>query len=141
MQPDENKTVVRRFLEEVFTGGNLELADEIFAPNYVLHDPSVPQGARGPEGMKQYVAMYRSAYPDTRFTVEDQIAEGDRVVTRWAANGTQRGELMGIPPTGMPVTISGIEVDRIGDGRIEESWVIYDALGMMQQLGVIPVPE
>ncbi|MFN2638216.1 MAG: ester cyclase, partial [Gemmatimonadaceae bacterium] len=81
MQPDENKVVIHRFLEEIFTAGNLELADELFAPDYVLHDPSVQEEVRGPEGMKQYVAMYRSAYPDTHFTIEDQIAEGDEVVT------------------------------------------------------------
>ncbi len=76
MSPEENKAVVRRFLEEVFGGGNLELADELFAPDYVLHDPGVPGEVHGPEGMKQYMSMYRSAYPDTHFTIEDQIAEG-----------------------------------------------------------------
>jgi len=137
---EENKAVTRRFLEEIFMVGNLELADEIFASNFVLHDPSVPHEVRGPEGIKQYVAMYRAAYPDTRFTIEDQIAEGDDVVTRWTGQGTHQGELMGIPPTGVEVTVAGIEIDRIVDGKIEESWVSYDALGMMQQLGVVPSP-
>ncbi len=141
MQPEENKAVVRRFLEEVFSGGNLELVDELFAPNYVLHDPVVPGEVRGPEGIKEYVGMYRGAYPDTRFTVEDQIAEGDEVVTRWTGRGTQQGELMGIPPTGQEVTVTGIELDRVSGGKLEETWVNYDALGMMQQLGVIPPPE
>ncbi len=138
MPPEENKAVVRRFLEEVFSKGNLELVDELFAPNYVLHDPAVPGEVRGPEGIKQYVDMYRSAYPDTRFTVEDQIAEGDRVVTRWTGRGTHQGELMGIPPTGQEVTVTGIEFDRVSGGKLEETWVNYDAMGMMQQLGVIP---
>ena len=141
MQPEENKTVIRRFLKDFFEGGNLELADELFAPDYVLHDPAVPGEVRGPEGIKQFVSMYRSAYPDTHFTVEDQIAEGDRVVTRWTGQGTHEGELMGIPPTGNRVTVTGIEFDRVSDGKMQETWVNYDALGMMQQLGVIPPPE
>ena len=141
MQPEENKAITRRFLEEIFAGGNLELVNEIFAPNFVLHDPSVPQQVRGPEGIRQYIAMYRAAYPDTHFTIEDQIAEGDKVVTRWTGQGTHQGELMGVPPTGRRVTVAGIEVDRIAGGKIEETWVSYDALGMMQQLGVIPLPQ
>ena len=141
MQSEENKAVVRRFIEEVFGGGNLELIDELFAPHYVLHDPAVPGEVRGPEGIKQYVGMYRGAYPDTRFTIEDQIAEGDEVVTRWTGRGTHQGELMGIPPTGQEVAVTGIEFDRVSGGKFEETWVNYDALRMMQQLGVIPPPE
>jgi steroid delta-isomerase-like uncharacterized protein len=138
VQPEENKTVVRRFLEEIFTAGNLELVDELFAPDYVLHDPVVPDEVSGPEGMKRYVSMYRSAYPDTHFTVEDQIAEGDKVVTRWTGQGTQQGELMGIPPTGERVTITGITVDRLSGGKIEEEWNNFDQLGLLRQLGVAP---
>ena len=138
MSAEENKAVIRRFLEEVFTAGHLELVDELFAPSYVLHDPSVPQEVHGPEGMKQYVAMYRAAYPDTRFTIEDQITEGDEVATRWTGRGTHQGELMGIAPTGRVVT--GIEIDRVAGGKIEETWVSHDALGMMQQLGIVPSP-
>jgi steroid delta-isomerase-like uncharacterized protein len=141
VQPEENKTVVRRFLEEIFTAGNLELVDELFAPDFVLHDPVLPEEVSGPEGMKRYVSMYRVAYPDTHFTIEDQIAEGDEVVTRWTGQGTHEGELMGIPPTGKQVTVTGIEVDRVSSGKIQETWVNYDALGMMQQLGVVPAPE
>jgi steroid delta-isomerase-like uncharacterized protein len=140
VHPEENKAVVRRFLEEVFSGGDLDLVDELFAPAFVLRDPSVPGEVRGPEGMKQYVSMYRSAFPDTNFTVEGQIAEGDHVATRWTARGTHEGELMGIPPTGERVTVTGNEFDRVVDGRIEEIRVIYDALGMMQQLGFVPAP-
>jgi steroid delta-isomerase-like uncharacterized protein len=138
VQPEENKTVIRRFLEEIFEGGNLELVDELFAPDYVLHDPSVPGEVEGPEAMKQYINMYRTAFPDTRFTVEDQLAEGDEVVTRWTGEGTHEGELMGIPPTGQRVTVTGIEFDRVSGGKMQETWVNYDALSMMQQLGVVP---
>ncbi len=140
MQAEENKAVIRRFLEEVFKGGNLDLADELFAPDYVLHDPAVPEEVRGPEGIKQYVSMYRSAYPDTRFTVEDSIAEGDRVAYRWTFRGTHRGELMGIPPTDEQVTITGITIDRISGGKIEEEWNNFDRLGVLQQIGAAPVP-
>jgi steroid delta-isomerase-like uncharacterized protein len=138
VQPEENKTVIRRFLEEIFEGGNLELVDELIAPDYVLHDPSVPGEVEGPEAMKQYINMYRTAFPDTRFTVEDQIAEGDEVVTRWTGQGTNEGELMGIPPTGQQVTVTGITFDLVSGGKMQETWVNYDALGMMQQLGVVP---
>lgn len=141
MSSEENKAVVRRFLDEVFGGGDLELVDEIFAPDYVLHDPAVPGDVVGTEGIKQYVNMYRGAYPDTHFTIEDQIAEGDHVVTRWKGQGTHRGELLGIPPTETLVTVTGIEFDRVSGGKLEETWVNYDALGMMRQLGVVPLPE
>ena len=141
MPAEENKAVVRSFLEDIFSGGNLDLVDEIFAPDHVLHDPSVPGEVRGHEGLKEYISMYRSAYPDTHFTIHDQIAEGDRVVTRWTGQGTQEGELMGIPPTGARVTVTGIELDHVVDGKIQQTNVIYDAMGMMQQLGVIPAPE
>ena len=141
MSAEENKAVVRRFLDEVFGGGNLEIVDEIFAPDYVLHDPAMPGEVSGTEGIKQYVSMYRGAYPDTHFTIEEQISEGDHVVTRWTGQGTHRGELLGIAPTGKLVTVTGIEFDRVSGGRIEETWVNYDALGMMQQLGVIPTPD
>jgi steroid delta-isomerase-like uncharacterized protein len=141
VQPEENKAVVRRFLEEIFTGGNLELVEELFAPHYVLHDPSVPGEVRGPEGIKQYVGMYRGAYPDTRFTVEDQIAEGDKVVSRLSSRATHTGELQGIPPTGKKATVTGIFIDRVADGKIVERWGQVDMLGVMQQLGVVPPPE
>lgn len=140
MRPEENKATVRKFIKEVFEGGNLDLIEDLFAPDYVLHDPVLPEEVRGPEGIERYVSMYRAAYPDTSFTIEDQLAEGDEVVTRWTGRGTHRGELMGIPPTGKGVTVTGIEVDRVSDGKMRETWVNYDALGMMQQLGVVERP-
>ena len=94
----ENKAVSRRVAEEIFNGGNLDLADELYTPNYVLHDPSLPEDLHGPEDLKQYAAMNLGAFPDVRVSVEDQIAEGEMVVTRWRATGTHTGELLGIPP-------------------------------------------
>ena len=138
---EENKSLTRRFLQEVFSEGNLEVVDKLFAENFVLHDPTMPEEVRGLEGIKGYVGMYRAAYPDTNFTIEEQIAEGDRVATRWTGRGTHQGELMGVAPTGSNVEVSGILFDRVSNGKIEESWVVYDALGMMRQIGAIPAPE
>jgi steroid delta-isomerase-like uncharacterized protein len=109
---EENKAVSRRVAEEIFNGGKLDLADELYAPDYVLHDPSLPEDLHGPEGLKQYAAMNLGAFPDARVTVEDQIAEGDMVATRWRATGTHTSELMGIPPTGRRIEISGITINR-----------------------------
>ncbi len=137
---EENKEKARRFLEEAFNEGNLGVVDEIVASDYVLHDPAIPDEIRGPEGVKGFIQMYRSAYPDTDITVEDQIAEGDDVVTRWTGRGTHQGEPMGIPPSGNRVELTGITVDRFSGGKFAESWTSYDALGTMQQIGAIPEP-
>jgi len=123
--PEENKALIRRWLDDVLSRGDLERADELFARGYNLHDPSFPRDVHGPEGVKGYVAAYRAAFPDVRFAVEDQIAEGDKVVTRWTARGTHRGEFLGIAPTGDEVTVSGIEFDRVVGDRIDEAWVGY----------------
>jgi steroid delta-isomerase-like uncharacterized protein len=139
---EENKAILRRVTDEVFSQGNLDLVDELFAADYVLHDPGIPGGElRGPEDFKQrWVSMFRTAFPDLRLSVEDQVAEGDEVVTRYAGRGTHWGELMGIAPTGMEVSVGGIIISRVSGGRIEEEWNSFDALGMMQQLGVVPGP-
>jgi steroid delta-isomerase-like uncharacterized protein len=137
---EENKALARRFLEEACNEGNLGVVDEIVASDYVLHDPALPEEIRGPEGVKGFVQMYRSAYPDIVITVEDQIAEGDDVVTRWTGRGTHQGELLGVPPSGNRVEVAGITIDRISGGKFAESWTTYDALGMMQQIGAIPPP-
>src|SRR5690348_11038428 len=108
MSPEENKANDRRFAEEVWNKGNMSVVDELIAPNFVLHDPISPTPMQGVEAFKQYIMMYRSAYPDTRFIIEDQVAEGDMAVQRWTAHGTQQGTLMGIPPTGKAVTVAGM---------------------------------
>ncbi len=139
---EENKAIARRALEEVFSGqGNLDAADELFAPDYVGHDPASLEDIRGPEGVKEFASMYRNAFPDVQLSVQEQVAEGDMVVTRWVASGTHQGEMMGIAPTGNRVTVAGISVERIVAGKIEETWDNYDALGMLQQIGAIPSPE
>lgn len=135
---DANKTLVRRLFDEVWNKGHQQVADELFAQNYQHHDSSSPDLGRGPESEKKRVALYRNAFPDIRFTVEDLIAEGESVTARWSCHGTHKGELNGIAPTGKQITISGISVSRFTNGKMIEGYVNWDALGMMQQLGVVP---
>jgi steroid delta-isomerase-like uncharacterized protein len=142
MLAETNKTVARRLFEEVWNKGNLTVLNEIIAKDHVSSGPgTLPGLPAGPEGSKQLVTVYRNAFPDVHFTIDEQIAEGDKVVTRWTAHGTHQGELVGIPATGKSSTVTGIALDRIVNGKIAESWGIFDQFGMMQQLGVIPVPE
>ena len=142
MLSETNKAVARRFFDEVWNKGNLAVLNEIIAKDHVSSGPgTLPGLPTGPEGTKQLVTMYRNAFPDLRFTIEEQIAEGDKVVTRWTADGTHQGELAGIPPTNKTSTVTGVAVDRIANGKVVESWGIFDQFGMMQQLGLIPTPE
>jgi steroid delta-isomerase-like uncharacterized protein len=142
MLSETNKTVSRRFFDEVFGKGKLNVLDELIVKDHVNTGPGTPPDLTpGLEGTKQLVTIYRNAFPDLRFTIDEQIAEGDKVVTRWTAHGTHKSELVGIPATGKSATVTGIGVDRIINGKIAESWGIFDQFGMMQQLGVIPTPE
>ena len=136
MSAESNKATAHRWYEEVFNGGKLALIDELFAPNFVDHDPSNP--LPGLEGVRQLVSMYRGAFPDLHMTLEDEISEGDKLVTRFVARGTQHGPLMGMPPTGKQAIVSGIDILRFEHGRIVEHWGNQDLLGMLQQLGAIP---
>ena len=133
-----NKFVIRRSFEELWNKGNLSLADELYTPNYEHHDASSPDFGRGPESEKKRAALYRTAFPDLQLTIEDIIAEGQTVVARWSCRGTHKGDLSGIAPTGKQVTISGVSIARFTNGKMEEGWVNWDALGLMQQLGVVP---
>lgn len=137
---EENKALSRRFYDEVFSQGNLAAVDEIVAADCVDHNPPGPGFASGAEGIKQVVGMFRAAFPDLSVTVEDQIAEGDRVVNRLSAQGTHQGELMGIPPTGKSVSIGIVDIMRIQGGKVVERWGEADLMGMMQQLGVVSPP-
>jgi len=142
MLSETNKTLSRRFFEEVFGKGKLNVLDEIIAKDHVNSGPgALPGLPTGIEGAKQLVTVYRNAFPDLHFTIDEQIAEGDKVVTRWTGHGTNKGELLGMPATGNSSTVTGIVVDRIANGKIAETWGVFDQFGMMQQLGVIPTPE
>jgi len=135
---ENNKNVVRRLIEEVWNKGNLQVADELYTPNYSHHDPATPDLGRGPEGEKQRATLYRSAFPDFRLSIDDLLADGDNVVARWNCRGTHKGELNGIAPTSKQFNISGISVVRFSGGKMAEGWINWDALGMMQQLGAVP---
>lgn len=137
MLSEDNKILAQRWLEEVWNQGDLSLVDELIAPGYVLHDPTRP-GLRGRTGIKESIAMFRAAFPDLNFTIEDQVAEGQMVVTRYSATGTHLGHFMGIPATGKHGTITGIDIYRITDGMIEEAWSNWDTLGLLQLLNIIP---
>ena len=135
---EQNKAIARRALE-VFGSGDLDALDQLFGESAVDHDTQNPHGdIRGPEGAKRTASMYRAAFSDLKITVEDQIAEGDKVVNRWTATGTQDGGLPGLPASGRTSTVTGISIDRIEGGKIVESWGNWDTLGMMQQLGAMP---
>jgi steroid delta-isomerase-like uncharacterized protein len=140
MSAQENKALVRRWVEGLFNDGNLDVADEILSPDFVLHVPFDPRELRGAEAVKQFVSAYRQAYPDGHTTIEDQIAEGDQAVNRWRATGTHRGEFQGLAPTGNRVEVTGIDIVRVAGGKLVEGWVELDGLGWMQQLGTILAP-
>jgi predicted ester cyclase len=133
---EENKALARRYLEEIWDKGNVDLIDELFTINSggTVAD-EVGGEVRGPEDFKGLVSTYHAGFPDFRVTIDDMIAEGDRVVSRWTVRDTHQGELMGNAPTGNPASVTGILVDRISRGKIEEEWVDYDTLHVMQQIG------
>jgi len=135
---EENKASVRRLIDEAWNKGNLAVIDQILSPEYRLHIQA--PGAMDREGYHQAVSMYRSAFPDFLFTIEDMVAEGDKVVIRATMTGTQEGELMGLPPSGKMLTMEAIAIRRFEDGKIVEEWVLTDMLGMMQQMGVVQMP-
>jgi SnoaL-like polyketide cyclase len=137
----DNKQIVRRLFNDLWNKGNLGVADEILASSYVRHDPASPDFGTGPEAEKQLVTLYRSAFPDTVLTIDQMIDADKYVTTRYTASGTHRGELRGIKPTNRAVKVEGVIISRISRGRIAESWVVWDALGLTQQLGVVPALE
>jgi steroid delta-isomerase-like uncharacterized protein len=138
MSAEESKTIVRRLLEDPWT--DLDVVDALVDESYVGHDPSLPEELHGPQGVKDNVSMFRAAYSDARITVDDQIAEGDTVASRWTGRGTHDGELMGVPASGKQVTVSGIVVSRVANGKVVEEWTNWDTLGMLRQIGAIPAP-
>jgi predicted ester cyclase len=139
MSIEENKALTRRFYEEI-SKGNLAVVDELIAADLVEHSPFVPGQASGRQGTLELFTMIRTVFPDLRFKVEDIVAEGDKVVSRGTFGGTQKGEFMGIAPTGKQITVGLIEIVRIVAGKMVEHWNVVDNLGMMRQLGVVPPP-
>ncbi len=133
----------RRLLEQTFNDGKFDLVDQLVAQGAINHDPALPpqmRDLRGPDGLKRIVGMYRAAFPDLQMTVDDVIASGDKVVLRWHSEGTHRGELAGLAPTGVRGSVTGISIDQWKDGKIIEAWAEWDNLGLARQLGAAP-PE
>ena len=132
----QNAELSRRIFEDVWNRKNLSAVDEIISADYVHHDANSP-AASGIDGYKQFVNYYMNAFPDAHFTIDDAFTNGENEVTRWTVTGTHEGELAGIPRTGRRFSVTGISIGRVVNGKITESWNSWDALGMMQQLGVV----
>ena len=132
---EANKTIFRRYFEDVLNAGNLDLIDDLIALDYVSHYPTGYDFGGGPDDVKQIVTTVRTGFPNVHFTVEDVLAESDRVVGRWTFRGTHQGDFMGIPASGNDVSVMGIVIHRIVDGKIAEAWFVWDALGLMHQIG------
>ena len=137
MSLDENKALARRWNEEIWSKGNLSVADEFLATNFVFNY-APPGMAPDRETYKQAVTMYHNACPDMYYDIKDMVVEGDKVVVQWMGKGTQKGEIMGIAPTGKGMTVTGISILHIVGGKIAEEWTEMDMLGVLQQLGAFP---
>jgi steroid delta-isomerase-like uncharacterized protein len=139
MSAEDNKRLAGRFLVDAYSQGRLELLDQLLAPDYADRDapPGFPPNR---DGVRELMRSFRTAFPDLRFEVDDELADGDQVAVRYTVTGTHQGPLMGMPPTGKPIRIRGISIYRIAAGQLQEAWVQYDALGMLRQLGGVPAP-
>ena len=135
---EANEQASRKILEEVFGAGKYDLADDVIRADAIGHDPALPEPVKGPEGLKEAARGYRAAFPDLEMTINETVAEGDLVAIRWTAQGTHKGDLFGIAPTGKQATVTGITIDRYAGGKIAESWTNWDTLGLLQQLGAVP---
>jgi steroid delta-isomerase-like uncharacterized protein len=136
---EQNKSLIRRAVEEVWNQMNFISLDDLVSSDFVVH--ATGEEIHGREGAKQFYSMLHRAFPDIHFTIDDQIAEGDKVVTHWTAQGTHQGEFMGVPATGRQFKITAIDIDRIIDGKVVECWTNMDELGLLQQLGIVPHHE
>jgi steroid delta-isomerase-like uncharacterized protein len=135
-QPDGG-TLARRYFEDVWNQGKVEVLDELLAPDYINHTPSTGRPQAGPAGLKPIVLAIRRAFPDLHFTIEDVVVTADRVAIRTTMTGTHQGDFFGVPPTGRKIEVMQIQIERIKDGRIVEHWRVTDELSLMRQLGVV----
>ncbi len=142
MSMEANKAIVRRFMEEAFGGGKPELVGELLDPDFVRYDPYIEAGeVRGVQTVKDNIVWFRNAFPDLSCTVEEQVAEGDKVVSRWTLRGTHQGDFFGVAGTGNRVEFTGIQIDRFDEsGKIVEERAQFDLLGAMRQVGAVPGP-
>lgn len=139
MSTEANKAVLRHWIEDGWNKGNLNVIDEVYAPNVIQHDANSPAPVTSAEALKQYVSVFLTAFPDLNLSIDDLVAEGDRVLWRFTSHGTHTGPLLNIPPTGRTGSIAGMALFRFTNGKIVEVWVNIDLFGLRQQLGVIPV--
>ncbi len=140
MSAEENRAITRQLIEQLFNTGNHEIADEILAADYLDRSPSHPD-LSGPENVKRAVREWRAAFPDTINTVDDMVAEGDRVAVRWTTHATHRGEFMGLAATGKRIAVTSFGIFRLSKGKIVESWDTFNVVEMMRQLGVNRLPD
>jgi len=140
MSTEENKALARRLIEEAWNQGNLAVVDELLVYDHVPHHPMIGDQPPSRELYKQFIVRTRAAFPDMHATIEDQVAEGDKVVTHWSVQGTHHGVFQGHSPTGKQMRVTGIVIDRIVDGKVVEGWMVMDTHDQMQQLGLIPRP-
>lgn len=141
MSIEENKAIVRRFVEEVWGKADMGAVEQLVHPDITVAYPLLPEVVHGREAFKEVLAQVQTALPDVRASIEEMIAEGDKVVVRWAFAGTQRGAFGPIPATGKSVRWTGIGICRLAEGKVIEDRGEEDALGLLQQLGVVPAPE
>jgi steroid delta-isomerase-like uncharacterized protein len=137
---ERNKAMVRRAIEQVWNRADYDSLDELVASDIVIHSTTPGDDIHGPEGIRQFYGALRAAFPDLHFTVEDQVAAGDRVVTRWTASATHSGAFQGLPPTGRQIRLAGIDIDRFANDKVVECWPVMDELGLLHQLGALPEP-
>jgi steroid delta-isomerase-like uncharacterized protein len=142
MSAEANRQLFQRYFDKCANDGNLDLADEIFASDYLHHDPANPdpRPVVGPQGVRDHLTSLMGAFPDLKFEVEETIADDDQIIVRWTARGTNTGDYFGMPATGKPIEITGMNTWRVKDGQAIEGWVNRDDMGLLQQLGVVPAP-
>lgn len=140
MADEDVRALFQRYFDEGTNKGDLSVIDDVFAPNYVHHDPANPDSIGGVDDVRFHIGALRGAFPDIAFHVEDMLVDGDKIVVRWYAHVTHLGDYFGIPPTGKEATITGMNTWHLGGGKAIEGWVNRDDLGLLQQLGIIPSP-
>src|SRR5208282_6439273 len=136
--PQDTKAIIRRLYEEVWNKRKLEMVSEIISPSHALHDNNFPGSSVGPEAYRAQMAIYLAAFPDLHFTIQDTIAEKDKIAASWTITGTHKGEFWGVRPTNRKMTMDGMTIHHIANEKIIDSYISSDALGLMRQLGVVP---
>lgn len=141
MTPEQNEAVVRQNFELFWNDGDGDLIDQLYDPEHILHDPSYHLELLGWDGVRKCMEIYRAAFPNTRFSVDELVAQEDRVAVRWTVRGTHLGDLFAVSATGRQVVVSGMSFFRLRNGRLAETWISWDTLGLLHQIGLLPEPR